>query len=369
MLAHLKVLDLAGSFGAYAGRLLASLGAQVIRVEPPGGDPGRADALAYAAAHAGKTCLALDPAAEADQAAFRALLDVAGHTLRRGGRARRLGPDRGRAGGEPYATLVSVRVLPHGDAAGMDLAPATDLTVMALSGIMHIVGEPGRPPLTLPGGQASALAGTQAAIAALIGINARAADGRGQHATVSAYQSAVLAGYRDPIVWEWTGRLGQRTGNRLIRGGSGVRQVWECQDGYVTWSMVDNPPMMRAMASLMREHDEGAGFGAIAWDSTLVANTEQREVDRLEAEVAIFFLRFPRATLAGWSGARALGLSVITTPAGALAEPHWAERGFWRDIVVGGAKVVLPGAPFVTDAPLPERLAAPDLVDGAAFGA
>ncbi len=366
MLGHLKVLDLAGTFGAYAGRLLASLGAQVIRIEPPGGDPGRADALAYAAAHAGKTCIALDSMTDPGRATFRALLDVADILFDEDGALAAWGLTA--AGLEAsHPKLVSVRVLPHGEGAGMDLGPATDLTIMALSGIMHIVGEPGRPPLTLPGNQASALAGTQAAIAALVGINARATDGRGQSATVSAYQSAVLAGYRDPIVWEWTGRLGQRTGNRLVRGGSGVRQVWACADGYVTWSMVDNPPMMRAMASLMHEHAAGPGFTAIDWDSTLVANTEQREVDRLEAEVADFFLRFPSATLAAWSGARALGLSVITTPAGALAEPHWAERGFWREIEVDGARVVLPGPPFVTDAPLPERLAAPDLVRDAAF--
>ncbi len=368
MLAHLKVLDLAAEFGAYGGRLLAALGAQIIRVEPPGGDPGRADAMAYAAAHAGKSCVALDTTQQAGRAAFRTLLDAADIVLDEAGSLASWGyPDDGLADSHP--ALIIVHVLPDAIGAqdGPNPAPACDLTVMALSGIMHIVGDPDRPPLKLPGAQAAALAGTQAAIAALMGINARAADGRGQHITVSAYQSAVLAGYRDPIVWEWTGRLGQRTGNRLIRGKSGVRQVWACQDGHITWSLVDNAPMMRGMAALMQEHGAGAALAAVDWKTTLIADADQQRVDQLEAEAAAFFQRFTRATLAEWSNTRALGLSPIATPADALAEPHWQSRGFWQAAEADGVPITLPGPPFVTDAKLPTQFASLALCDDLAF--
>ena len=361
MLGHLKILDLTGELGAYAGRLLAALGAQVIRIEPPGGDPGRGDAIEYAAAHAGKRCVALDSAS-----AFGTLLDAADIVLDEDGALAARGfADAALEASHP--SLVIVHVLPHGAGEALDLAPAADLTVLAMSGIMHIVGEPDRPPLKLPGAQAAALAGTQAAIAALMAINARAADGHGQHVEVSAYQSAVLAGYRDPIVWEWTGRLGQRTGNRLVRGKSGVRQIWACEDGYVTWSLVDNPPMMRGMTALMQAHGAGEGLAAIDWGRTLVADADQQVIDRLEEEAAAFFLRFPRATLASWSAAKGLGLSPIATPADALAEPHWHARNFWRKTEADGISLALPGPPFVTDAPLPGSLAPMTLGEAAAF--
>jgi crotonobetainyl-CoA:carnitine CoA-transferase CaiB-like acyl-CoA transferase len=366
MLGHLKILDLTGELGAYAGRLLAALGAQVVRVEPLGGDSERQDGVAYAAAHAGKSCVALDSSAHAGRAAFRALLDAADVVLEEAGALAAWGfADAALEASHP--ALVVVHVLPHGTGERLDLAPASDLTIMAMSGIMHIVGDPDRPPLKLPGTQAAALAGTQAAIAALMAVNARAADGQGQRIEVSAYQSAVLAGYRDPIVWEWTGRLGQRTGNRLVRGKSGVRQIWACQDGYVTWSLVDNPPMMRGMTALMQEHGAGERLAAMDWGRTLMADADQEVIDRLEEETAAFFLRFTRATLAAWSAAKGLGLSPIATPADALAEPHWEARNFWRTAEADGVTLTLPGPPFVTDAPLPASFAPLTLAETASF--
>src|SRR5690606_21937904 len=115
--------------------------------------------------------------------------------------------------------------------------------------------------------QAYALAAIQAVTGALTALHARATTGRGQLVEVSALQAAVLANYRDPLTWEWTGRIGRRTGNLLIRGKSGVRQIWPCADGFVTWALVDNPPMMRSMARVMGE--QAGPLASIAWDDIL----------------------------------------------------------------------------------------------------
>jgi crotonobetainyl-CoA:carnitine CoA-transferase CaiB-like acyl-CoA transferase len=339
LLSHLKVVELADDLGAYTGRLLAELGAQVVKVEPVGGDPARscgataegADAsVAWLVTNAGKTGVFLDIATPSGREEALALLAEADILIQGG-------EDRLAAIGLAYEDLakvnpglISVVVAAFAEQGTMPGAPANDLTLMAQSGIMHMVGDPDRPPLRLPGRQAYALAGIQGVTAALTALQARAATGEGQRVVVSAYQSAVLAGYRDPIVWEWTGRIGQRTGNRLVRGKSGVRQVWAARDGFVTWSLVDNPAMVKGMVALMLADGAAGSLAEVDWDNVLLADAPQERIDAWEAELEAWFRTRPKDELARHSAEKGLGLSRIDTPEAVLAEPHWASRGFWR---------------------------------------
>jgi len=343
MLSHLTVVELADRLGAYTGRILAELGARVINI-------GAADNPASMAWNTGKEPLALDPASAADRERLQALVQSADILIQGDG-------DRLAAQGLDFAVLsganpglISVIVAPFAENEVYGAAPASDLTLMAMSGIMHMVGDPDRPPLKLPGEQAYALAGIQGAIGALAALNDRAVSGQGQRVWVSAYQAAVLAGYRDPIVWEWTGRIGQRTGNRLVRGKSGVRQVWPAQDGYVTWTFVDNPPMVRRMVSLMEQDGAAGELSAVDWENTLVADAPQAQIEAWEAIVEAWFLTKSRHDLARLSAKLGLGLSQIDTPADALASPQWAERGFWRRFTdeARGIDAMIPGPLFVS---------------------
>jgi len=342
MLSHLKVVEIADGLGAYTGRILAELGAKVLKVEPPEGDDARRrgpmppgpdpDAsLSWLAWNAGKTGLRLEMSAPEDVAQLNALISDADILLQGGS-------DHMAALGLDYESLalanpglISVVVAPFAEGGDLTGSPASDLTLMAMSGIMHMVGDPDRPPLKLPGEQAYALAGIQGAIAALTAINARAArGGTGERVWVSAYQSAVLAGYRDPIVWEWTGRIGQRTGNRLVRGKSGVRQVWAAKDGHVTWSLVDNPGMVKGMVALMAADGAAGPLMEVDWDNTLLADAPQDRIEAWEAVLEAWFKTKTKDELAAASARDGLGLSKIDTPQEALDSPQWAARGFWR---------------------------------------
>jgi crotonobetainyl-CoA:carnitine CoA-transferase CaiB-like acyl-CoA transferase len=309
MLNHLTIVDLTHGLGEIAGRMLSELGARVVRPDD-GGDVawshgkqvGDVDSLLATA-----DILFRNPGRDHDAliAANPALIDVVVAPFLPGG--------------------------PNGD------RPASDLTLMARSGLMTILGDPDRAPMTMPGEQAYALGGIQAVIGALTALHARAATGRGQLVEVSAYQSAVLANYREPLTWAWTGRVGNRTGNLLVRGKSGVRQVWQCADGWVTWALVDNPPMMRGMVKAMG--DAAGVLAAIDWDAILVADVPRETLIEWENVVEAFFARHSRAELGAMSTKAGLGLSWIETPEDALASEHLAARGLWRD--VDGVK--LPG--------------------------
>lgn len=301
LLSHLVVVDLTDGLGELAGRMLAELGARVVRAEA--GQP---------AWSAGKTV--------GDAEVPLATADIV---------IRNPGLDHGALAAANPA-LIDVVVAPFLPDGPLGDRPASDLTLMARSGLMTIIGDPDRPPLTLPGQQAYALAGIQAVTAALTALHARAASGRGQLVEVSAYQSAVLANYREPLTWQWTGRVGNRTGNLLVRGKSGVRQVWPCADGFVTWALVDNQPMMRGMVEAMG--DAAGPLAQIDWDAILVADVPRETLVEWEAAVEAFFLRHTRAELGAMSQQAGLGLSWIDTPQDALASDHLAARGLWRDV-------------------------------------
>ena len=230
--------------------------------------------------------------------------------------------------------------------------PATDLTLMAASGLMTVIGEPDRPPLRLPGEQAFALTGIQVATAALMGLRARRLTGEGQRIDVSATQSATLANYREAIMYDWTGRIGRRQGNKLVRGASGVRQVWPCADGFVTWSMIDNPAMMRALVSVMADQGAAGELADIDWDAILVADTDQAVIDRWQGIVADFFAAHTKAELGAWSLDRGWGLSTISTLDEVRNSDHLAAREFWQDVPDGkGGTTRLPGPLFQCHAP------------------
>lgn len=364
MLSHIKVVEVTDGLGAYAGRILASLGATVLKIEPPGGERSRSQgaraksaeldaSLDWLAWNAGKAGVTLDLSLAGARDRLKALLADADILLQGGGDGLAemgLGYS---ALAEANPGLISVIVAPFAESSRYGEGPANDLTLMAMSGIMNMVGDPDRPPLKLPGQQAYALAGIQGAIAALLALNARAVHGgQGERVWVSAYQSAVLAGYRDPIVWEWTGRIGQRTGNRLVRGKSGVRQVWPAADGFVTWSLVDNPGMMKGMVALMVADGAAGELVDVDWDNTLVADAPQERIEAWERVVEAWFRTKPKGELARLSAERGLGLSQIDTPEDAVASPHWASRGFWRRLEDAGRglSVPFPGPLFLTTA-------------------
>lgn len=325
LLAGTRVVVLADRLADLAGSLLARLGADVVLAEAAEMTDARARAW-----HRGMIPGAApleDLLAEAD-----ILLDDRRRNPREGLDALAAG----------HARLVHVVVTGWPEGHGED-RPATDITLMAQSGLMQVIGTPDRPPLRLPGEQAYALTGIQVATAALMGLRARRLTGRGQRIAVSALQSAALANYREAVMYEHTGRIGRRQGNMLVRGRSGVRQIWPCADGHVTWSMIDNPGMMRALVRVMAEQGAAGELAQVDWEAILVADTDQAVIDRWQAVVGAFFAGHSRDRLAAWSLEHGWGLSPIVRLAEVPASPQMQARAVFEDGLPGPLFAVHPG--------------------------
>lgn len=334
MLSGIKVLEFSNGLVDLGGRMLREMGADVISVTSErASDRPHWRTLAW---HHGKTRVTVPEGADLGQ---WALIDDADIVLddRRSAHTSTL--DELRAG---RPGLIHVIARPYSASGPYHDRPASDLTLMAMSGLMTITGEPNKPPLRLPGEQAYALTGIQVATAALLALHVRRRTGQGQRVDVSAFQSAVLANYREAIMYEWTGRIGRRTGNQLVRGKSGVRQVWPCADGYVTWSMIDNPSMMRSMVAVMKERQVAGELADIDWEAILVADTAQDTIDRWQSVFGRFFATQTRAELGALSLERGWGLSVIKNLDDVRHDAHLLERNLFVPVRDEASRVETP---------------------------
>ncbi len=334
LLSGIKVLEIADGLVDFGGRMLAEMGADVVSVVSEGARS-QDRMLAW---HHGKTRLDGNDREAVVSLARQADIILDGQrTGDRFSLGEALGAD---------TKAIHIRVIAEQGRA----APASDLTLMAQSSLMAVTGDPDRPPLRLPGEQAYALTGIQAATAALMGLYARGRIGRGQTVEVSARQSATLASYREAIMYEWTGRIGRRNGNLLVRGKSGVRQIWEADDGYVTWSIIDNPPMMRALVAVMGEMGVAGELAHVDWDNTLVADLPQETIERWQVIVGAFFKSQKKAQLGRWSLQKGWGLSVISTPVEVRHSEQLAARGLFVQVTdeATGRKASVPGPLFTS---------------------
>src|SRR5262245_18724218 len=205
-LAHVRVVELTDLRGAFAGRILADLGADVVKVEPPEGDPGRrrppfaggrpaADrSLPFLYRNANKRGVRLDLHDADGWHRFLALWANADVLVEKlgpaGARRHGLAPDEVHA---RHPHLVHVAISDFG-ADGPHAAWRLEaLPAFAASGALHVCGFPDRPPCWLPGHLAHDCASAFAVAGALAALLDRARTGLGQTLEVSVQEAAVNA--------------------------------------------------------------------------------------------------------------------------------------------------------------------------------
>ncbi len=243
-LRDLRVVEIGGDIAcAYATKLLADLGADVVKIEPPGGDPlrrwgpfegGRPDperSGLFRYLHANKRSIVLDLDEEPDRDKARALVSgadllvesgPAGDLERRG-----LGPAELRAAG---LRLAIVRISPFGQSGPYCDLEATDLVVQAAGGWVSAHGLPGSPAVRVGGRIPEYLAGSFAATAALTAT--RAARDRADVVSVDVSIMECLVGTLPyPMLWaETLARMGMPPPQKRRTPLPGVLR---CKDGWV----------------------------------------------------------------------------------------------------------------------------------------
>ena len=304
-----RVLDLTHEFGELAGRILADLGADVIKIEPPDGDPSRwrppfyADrpdresSLPWWASNLNKRSVVLDLEAPRGQSVFRSLVETTDFVLEsfQPGYLERLGLG--------YASLAQINprvivtsITPFGQSGPYSQFPATDLTLQALGGFLYVNGDADRPPIRISADLAYRHGGAQGAAGALIAHFERQRSGRGQHVDVSI---------QDYIPWtplnvtfaaqvQHANTMRQAVGFRAHATGVKFRFTWRCKDGRIAFRPLvtgGGKAQYDALVAWMTD----AGFGdpiltAKDWAGADNRAITQTEYDQIAAAIEHFLL-------------------------------------------------------------------------------
>ena len=245
-LGHLRVLDLTGPDGQYCGKLLADLGADVIKVEPPEGDPARRMApfagnsagpessLYFINYNTNKRSLVLDLTSGSVRKTFRRLVAASdvllesftpGHLEDLGLGFKRLS--------RVNRALVMTSITPFGQWGPRSGMVGSDLVAQAMGGLMYLQGDEDRPPCAAPCDQATQLACLHAAYATLAAIHQRGETGIGQHVDVSMQE--VIAHVLFPIPqYANVGQILRRSRSLTLA----ANDYYRCKDGLVSLSVI-----------------------------------------------------------------------------------------------------------------------------------
>lgn len=198
LLASLRVLDLSGDDADAVGRILADLGADVLKVEPPGGSPARrrlpslgGHSLPFALHNANKRSTVLDPSDAADRARLLELAAGAdivvdsGQAVTYGVSCTELA--------DRYPRLVVLSITDFGATGPRSSWRATDPVFYALSGSLSRSGPTTGTPVLPPDGIASATAAVQATWAALVAYYNRLRCGAGDYIDFARFDAVVMA--------------------------------------------------------------------------------------------------------------------------------------------------------------------------------
>src|SRR6478609_9305475 len=309
--------------GAYAARLFADFGAEVIKVEPPGGDPARSfppmiDAEAsgwFAYLNYGKKSVTSD-AVDLDALLRGAdvLIDSTG-------------------GDNAHSPLVTVDVSWFGRSGPYRDFNATDAMCRALAGFVQLIGPAEGPPLTLPDYQSAIMGGLAAFIPAMAALHAN----QGRRWEVSVHEATVaLAEYQ--AIEAWATAPQKRWGfNRFTP--TYPMGVYRCREGWIGITIV-TPAQWKSFCDLM-------GMPELGRDPNHVMGGER--LARADALEARFIPRFLDRTAEEWF---ALGLelrlpfAIVPDMKQVLSWPVFHDRKAIVPIEIGGRTVEAPGTPF-----------------------
>lgn len=270
--------------GPFCGQVLADMGADVIKVEPPdGGDQTRRSMgePAFRAVNRNKRSITLDLKSEADRVTLLRLVRTADVLLEnyRPGVAAKLGAD--------YATLRQVNPrLIHASISGFGQTgpyaqrPGFDLIAQGMSGVMSVTGEPGGNPVKAGVPVSDLSAGLFCAIGILSALHARERTGEGQQVDTSLWEGAMaLTVWETAELWS-TGHVPQPLGSahRL----SAPYQALRTRDGYITVGG-NNDRLYRRLC-------EALGRPELVEDPRFLANVDRmahREALVVELEAAL----------------------------------------------------------------------------------
>jgi crotonobetainyl-CoA:carnitine CoA-transferase CaiB-like acyl-CoA transferase len=299
-----------------AGKIAADLGADVLKIEPPGGDPVRTappllpqgSSALFQFLNTSKRSMVLDLQSDTGRSALAALLDKADACLFE----------------EPAEVAALIRA---GQATPIEIAafpvemdatqPFSEFTIAALAGLLHMVGEPERKPLKLGGHQVSYAAGLTAFTGLSAALAARDAGRMAPHVRVSLAEVLQWVNWKAASGAEASGISPGREGR------SSEFQVVPCADGYVAVVYtVTQWPALRMLIADSRLQDERFNTRA----------GRRQHIGELYSILTPWFQGKTRSEIQSAAQAKGVPFGPIFSPAELLETEQYVARGFLADM-------------------------------------
>jgi len=340
-LAGIRVADFSHVMaGPYASHLLRLLGAEVIKIEPPGigdamrnyGSDRRYDGMApaFIAVNAGKKSIALDLKKAADLDTARGIVaraDVLLENFRPGVMARLgLGADEVRA---LNPRIIYCSVSGYGQSGPMRDWPAIDNIVQATSGMMSLGGDPETPPMRVGFPAVDTVTGQTAAFAILAALFRRERTGEGELIDVAMFDASLAFMASAVVPYLVTGKALARTGNTGYSG-QPTSAVFVAADGRRVSLGVVQQHQFVALARLLGRED---------WIvDRRFANPDLRRGNAEEMQAALAQELAKRPALEWEQAMSAAGIpcGLVREVGEAVSMPHLAQRDMCLPLQVPG---------------------------------
>jgi crotonobetainyl-CoA:carnitine CoA-transferase CaiB-like acyl-CoA transferase len=353
LLPGIRVLDLTSSMGAFCGKLLRDLGLDVIKVEPPGGDPTRAEppfanrreqperSLRFAYLNAGKRSITLNIA---KQAGRKVLLDLVARSdivlddfepgyLASQGLAYDVLLER-----NPKLILVSLTGFGQDGPYAHYKAP--DIVGTAMGGLLYISGDPKLTPCNPPETQSYYYASLFAAYGTMLALWQRETRGTGAYIDASIQASMAL---HEHVAFNYSaeGRVMKRAGSQHQH--NAPANLFQCKNGWIALFVTQNhwPLLLKVWEDHPPELDDPKWINS---------NLRRAHADYINAQVTSYTSRFLKEDLAELMQKHGIPGLPVNSPLDFMKDPHIKARGFFSTIthpVLGTFQQA--GSPFMLD--------------------
>jgi benzylsuccinate CoA-transferase BbsE subunit len=377
-----RIIDLTEGGYNFAGKILADLGAEVIRIEPPGGSRTRErppfwckgkgrESLLWLAYNVNKYGITLNLEREEGRDILRELVKVS-HALIESSvpgfwERIHLGYENLKG---VNSRIIVTSITPFGQKGQHRFVKATDLTIWSVSGMHNLCGQEDRAPVRVSWvPQSELIAAAQGAAGTVHALYHSTRTGEGQHVDVSA-QVASAWTTMNAISFPLLHRMEPKREGQLRRYGFVTwRHIYKCKDGHVAFFVRGGPTFGRSVHAMIRWMKEEGGateeLESVNWEDldmgALVVMGEEKARERIrsvEAPVQQFFLTKTKKELFK----RALKDDILLVPCytaqDILSDEQLHGRVFWwRPEIpdVPELSIMIPG-PFAQMGGTPVRL-------------
>jgi crotonobetainyl-CoA:carnitine CoA-transferase CaiB-like acyl-CoA transferase len=330
-LSGVKVLDLTEERGLYAGKMLADLGADVVKVEKPDGCkarriapfqndlPGLENSLYFLNYNTNKRGVTLNIDEPIGQDIFKRL-------------ARRTDiliedyeVDVMKSLGLDYPVLrelnrgiIMASITGFGQTGPYHQFKAPDIVSFAMGGMMNLNGPRSAAPVVAPGEQSYYGASVASVFGILTALFLRVSTGEGQMVDASAHE--VVATFASEIMsYSSTTRIGQRAGSQF---GAVPGRIYPCMDGHVHILTI-RPNHWKGFFEVLGSPESMAGK---EWDNGTFRN---KNVEIIDAHVTEFTMTHTKMEITELCQAKGIPCTPVNTPAEFTEDPHMKEREFF----------------------------------------